>query len=118
MSIQQTTLEKSSWERVENIEIGTRLGGGNFGEVFEGTWNGTTKVALKKLKSNEAFEEFAREATVLQSLHHPNIVRALGIHTTPMSEHYIVMEFLSKGSLDVVLSADKGSLRVNDLLSM
>ena len=35
------------------------------GEVFKGTWNQTTPIALKKLKSNEFFEQFKHEAKIL-----------------------------------------------------
>ncbi|MEM3062175.1 MAG: protein kinase [Nitrososphaerota archaeon] len=106
------------WTVIQNIEIGNRLGGGNFGDVFKGTWNGTTTVALKKLKSSEHLEEFAKEADVLQSLNHPNIVRFLGIYTSNTGEQFIVMEYLSKGSLDVLLALEKQSLTLSDLLAM
>uniref|UniRef100_H2YT69 non-specific protein-tyrosine kinase n=1 Tax=Ciona savignyi TaxID=51511 RepID=H2YT69_CIOSA len=32
--------------------LGEKLGEGNFGQVFEGLWNGTTKVAVKTLKQD------------------------------------------------------------------
>lgn len=38
---------------------------GSFGDVFLGTWNGT-KVALKKLKNQDAFDEFVKEAGTLR----------------------------------------------------
>lgn len=42
-----------------------RLGGGNFGDVYKGIWNGATIVALKRLKTEEQLEEFRREAILL-----------------------------------------------------
>jgi len=51
---------------VENIEIKERLGGGNFGDVWRGLWNGQTEVALKSLKVEEKLQEFMREAKMLQ----------------------------------------------------
>uniref|UniRef100_H2YT88 non-specific protein-tyrosine kinase n=1 Tax=Ciona savignyi TaxID=51511 RepID=H2YT88_CIOSA len=34
------------------FKLGKKLGEGNFGKVFEGLWNGTTKVAVKTLKQD------------------------------------------------------------------
>lgn len=63
---------------LRNIEIKRKLGGGSFGEVFLGNWNGMslrtylvssfkgTKVALKKLKDKDQFEEFMKEAGTLR----------------------------------------------------
>jgi serine/threonine protein kinase len=42
------------------------LGSGNFGEVYRGKWQGTTEVALKKLKIKEQMEKFIKEVSVLQ----------------------------------------------------
>jgi hypothetical protein len=34
--------------------------------VYQGTWNGTTPVALKKLHQQSDFEIFLKEAALLQ----------------------------------------------------
>jgi hypothetical protein len=67
---------------LKNIKVEELLGSGNFGEwmstsvltlneligsVYRGNWEGTP-VALKQLKSVEQFEEFAREAVLLESV--------------------------------------------------
>ena len=109
----------SGWTIVENVELHESLGAGHFGIVYRGIWNGTTAVALKKLKSKEELKDFLQEASMLQSLNHPNIVRCLGIHVSPSSgEQYIVMEFLSKGSLDRVLVLEEKSIGLLDLMAM
>ena len=95
-----------------------KIGGGNFGDVFRGKWNATTQVALKQLKSREHFEEFAQEASMLQSLNHPNIVRLFGIHTTSNGENFLVMEYMNQGSLDGVLRTERSQIKLTDLLSM
>jgi serine/threonine protein kinase len=72
------------------VEIGTKLGQGNFGEVFKywnyfrefsysyrGLWH-SSPVALKKLRDGVSQEEvvkFWREIRILQKLQHPNIVQ-------------------------------------------
>ncbi len=52
--------------QIAPIEIGKRLGQGNFGEVYLGEWQ-ETKVALKKLSSEDVSDTtaFEREAQVL-----------------------------------------------------
>eukprot|EP00027_Filamoeba_sp_ATCC50430_P000325 CAMPEP_0168555594 /NCGR_PEP_ID=MMETSP0413-20121227/8422_1 /TAXON_ID=136452 /ORGANISM="Filamoeba nolandi, Strain NC-AS-23-1" /LENGTH=763 /DNA_ID=CAMNT_0008586463 /DNA_START=44 /DNA_END=2335 /DNA_ORIENTATION=- len=117
ISISMGSIQTDSSIAISNIEIKEKLGGGNFGEVFKGIWNGTTPVALKKLKSREQLQEFAQEAKVLLSLNHPNIVRCLGIHTSSSGDQYIVMEYLSSGSLDNVLRREP-NLQIGDLLIM
>ncbi len=52
-------------DQLTDVNILEKLGAGNFGEVYKGEWNGA-EVALKKLKSQEDFEEFAKEAMVLK----------------------------------------------------
>ncbi len=48
---------------LEDVKIGKKLGEGNFGEVFLGTW-AATDVALKKLNGGE-IEAFQLEAAIL-----------------------------------------------------
>jgi hypothetical protein len=62
---------------VHNVQVLEKLGSGNYGDVFKGisgmfpcmtrigVWNGSTIVALKRLKSQEQLEEFRREAVLL-----------------------------------------------------
>jgi len=48
-------------DELTNIKLGQKLGGGQFGEVYYGTWNGETAVALKKLKDSNQIESFMKE---------------------------------------------------------
>ena len=76
-----STIQTISVSVLERIGIFNLLqckffsGGGNFGDVFRGKWQGT-EVALKRLKSNDAMDEFKREATMLSALNHPNVVHS------------------------------------------
>lgn len=103
---------------LQSIEVHEKLGGGQFGEVYKGRWQGTTDVALKKLRDMESLEDFQREATMLQSLTHPNIVQFLGLFTDTNQNTYIVTEYLAKGSLDSLLRKEKQHLTTVDLLGM
>jgi serine/threonine protein kinase len=87
-------------DNLQDITIEERLGGGNFGDVYRGTWQVTT-VALKKLTHETGAID--NEIKVLKGLNHVNIVRYFGVHVSPANETYIVMEFMSLGSLNSFL---------------
>jgi len=106
------------WKTLTNIVIKDHLGEGTFGEVFKGLWNGITDVALKKLKDKEAIVGLSKEAAILQSLVHPNIVQYLGIYVSPQNEKYIVTEFLQMGDLVTWLGKNKTLLQPNDLIGI
>ena len=52
-----------------SVQMVKRLGGGQFGEVWEGLWNNTTPVAIKTLKSGRLTrqQDFSKRG-VLDSL--------------------------------------------------
>lgn len=108
--------------KVKNIKgkitVQEKLGGGNFGEVYKGIWNDTTPVALKQLKDENDIQGFLNEATLLQNINHPSIVRYLGFYETDNGQKYIVMEYLPLGSLDLVIRRNKYSLTVDHLVNM
>ena len=56
-----------------------KLGEGNFGDVFLGTW-ANTKVALKQLKNAQDSTQINKEIDVLKTLNHPHIVKMFGIY--------------------------------------
>eukprot|EP01117_Protostelium_nocturnum_P008397 TRINITY_DN29_c0_g1_i1.p1 TRINITY_DN29_c0_g1~~TRINITY_DN29_c0_g1_i1.p1 ORF type:complete len:687 (-),score=240.71 TRINITY_DN29_c0_g1_i1:43-2103(-) len=83
---------------LKNISIGDELGNGKFGMVYKGIWNGTTPVALKINRSDQGQDEFVNEMNILTKLNHPNVVRAIGLYVEN-EQTYLVLEYLSKGSL-------------------
>ncbi|KAG2382004.1 hypothetical protein C9374_005796 [Naegleria lovaniensis] len=96
---------------VDEIEIIKRIAEGANGTVYLANWNGT-KVALKTLKydeennvntdDNHEDDEFEREASLLGSIRHPNIVQFFGVIIAG-SKKYMVVEYLENGSLDKLI---------------
>lgn len=86
-----------------------KLGTGNYGIVYKGSWNNQT-VAIKNLLVDdnpaEAKRELQHEASIMAGLQHQNIVKFLGVCTE--SERFmLVMEYVQKGSLDNVLRSNE-----------
>jgi len=103
--------------QVSGVTIHERIGEGNSGEVYLGSWQ-TSPVVLKKLKDQDHFEEFKKEAVTLSSLAHPNVVQFLGIFTGEDGTQYIVTEYMPKGSIHDILKKEKDSLTTRDLLEI
>uniref|UniRef100_H2YT87 non-specific protein-tyrosine kinase n=1 Tax=Ciona savignyi TaxID=51511 RepID=H2YT87_CIOSA len=81
------------------FKLGKKLGEGNFGKVFEGLWNGTTKVAVKTLKQGTSEQEsFLKEAKLMKKLRHPKLVQLYAV-CTRSEPFYIVTELMCNGSL-------------------
>ena len=65
----------------------SKLGEGEFGEVFKGEWTSSARtlpVALKTLKSSASEEErlkLLQEAAIMGQFNHPHIVRLYGVVT-------------------------------------
>ncbi|KNC50703.1 TKL protein kinase [Thecamonas trahens ATCC 50062] len=117
----------------DELELGALLGAGAYGVVHRGMWKGDV-VAVKQLsllacsdppadESSSArapdaeqaeipeavMAEFAAEASVLLACRHPNITLLLGVALDPPA---LVSEFMSRGSLFAVLSAEDIALDV------
>jgi len=82
------------------------LGEGSHGRVDEGTYK-HTQVAVKRLyrarMSDEEMITMRREAAILSSLEHPNIVKMMGLCIAG-SNLQLVMELVPRGSLRSLLS--------------
>uniref|UniRef100_A0A8C5PZP8 Tyrosine-protein kinase n=1 Tax=Leptobrachium leishanense TaxID=445787 RepID=A0A8C5PZP8_9ANUR len=89
------------WE-IERTDITMKhkLGGGQYGEVYEGVWKKyNLTVAVKTLKEDTMeVEEFLKEAAVMKEVKHPNLVQLLGVCTRE-PPFYIITEFMSYGNL-------------------
>ncbi|XP_037833113.1 proto-oncogene tyrosine-protein kinase Src isoform X2 [Kryptolebias marmoratus] len=112
-------LNKDAWEIPrESLRLDVKLGQGCFGEVWMGTWNGATQVAIKTLKPGTMSPEaFLEEAQVMKKLRHEKLVQLYAV----VSEEpiYIVTEYMSRGSLLDFLKGDMGKiLRLPQLVDM
>jgi len=90
---------------LNEVQLGTFLGRGGFGEVYKGMWRGT-EVAVKKLlhqkMTTKQVREFRREVQTMSKLRHPNVVLFMGANTRPPNL-CILTEFLLHGNLYDVL---------------
>lgn len=94
-------------------ELGDKIGQGGMGSVYKAHDHSTqqtvaVKILMKDLDDEEyqeSLERFKREGEVLRRLEHPNIVDVLDT-VEENEKQYIVMEYVSGGSLSHVLKRD------------
>eukprot|EP00128_Syssomonas_multiformis_P016763 Colp12_sorted_trinity150504_noHs@12380 len=110
---------KDQWEIPrEFIKLETKLGSGQFGEVWKGTWNGNTPVAVKTLKPGSMSpQDFLAEAAIMKKLRHPKLITLYAV-CTDREPIYIVTELMSNGSLLDYLRDKKEALSIRDLVDM
>ena len=70
-------LAKDAWEIPrESLKLTRKLGAGQFGEVWAGIWNNTTKVAVKTLKvGTMSPAAFLDEAQLMKKLRDKHLVQ-------------------------------------------
>lgn len=93
----------------DDLEEIRELGSGTYGAVYYGKWRGSD-VAIKRIKAScfagrpsereRLIADFWKEALILSSLHHPNVVSFYGIvRDGPDGSLATVTEFMVNGSL-------------------
>ncbi|KAL1097013.1 hypothetical protein V6Z11_D05G006500 [Gossypium hirsutum] len=93
----------------DDLEEIRELGSGTYGAVYQGKWKGSV-VAIKRIKAScfagrpaereRMIADFWKEALILSSLHHPNVVSFYGIvRDSPDGFLATVAEFMVNGSL-------------------
>jgi serine/threonine protein kinase len=103
--------------------IEARIGQGAMGSVFRGTdLIKHRPVAIKILapehcRKPKVLARFEREATLMTTLRHPNLVRFYGVGRRGALP-YIVMQFLEGLSLSEVLTAKGGRLSTAEMLAV
>uniref|UniRef100_A0A336MRU8 non-specific protein-tyrosine kinase n=1 Tax=Culicoides sonorensis TaxID=179676 RepID=A0A336MRU8_CULSO len=113
--------EPDEWEISRtDIVMKHKLGGGQYGEVYEAIWKryGNT-VAVKTLKEDTmALKDFLEEAAIMKEMKHPNLVQLIGVCTRE-PPFYIITEFMSHGNLlDFLRTTGRDTLDAVALLYM
>ena len=90
------------------------IGSGAFGTVYKAIDNETNViVAIKQItKTNSNYTSIMKEIAILKSLHHPNIVKYESFIETG-NYIYIIMEYLSGGTLRAYITSHKDNLNEN-----
>src|SRR6266446_10932355 len=110
MGTTMSTSSRSGPQRLGKYELHQRLGRGGMAEVWKAFDTQLQRyVALKilhaDLQNDPTFiSRFAREARVIASLHHPNIVQIHDFQTTQSAESdgplaYMVMDYVEGQTL-------------------
>ena len=111
---------KDEWEiERSSIQLHKKLGAGQFGEVWEGIWNGTTPVAVKTLKTGSmAVNDFLSEAHIMKKLQHEKLIQLYAV-CTKGEPIYIVTELMKNGSLlDYLQKGEGRHLKLPELIDV
>ena len=91
-----------SGQKLGEYELERRLGRGGMAEVYQAFQSGIERVVAVKVlhrhmvDDDGLVERFKREAKGIGKLDHPNIVRVIEYN---IAEHYIVLDYVSGGTL-------------------
>uniref|UniRef100_A0A8C4R7N8 Tyrosine-protein kinase n=2 Tax=Eptatretus burgeri TaxID=7764 RepID=A0A8C4R7N8_EPTBU len=111
-------LARDMWEIDRStLHLDVKLGSGCFGDVWMGTWNDTTCVAVKTLREGAmAPTAFLQEAQVMKRLRHERLVQLYAV----VSEEpiYIVTEYMSGGCLLDYLRNCRSHLKLTHLVDV
>jgi serine/threonine protein kinase len=98
--------------KLANFVLVEPMGQGGMGAVFRGFDSSlkrhvAIKVMKKEFSENPQFvEQFLREARALAALNHPNVVQIYN-YGDEKGQHYIVMELVDGGRLDLIIKSGK-----------
>ena len=87
-------MNTSPGSRVDHYEIVALIGKGGMGEVYRAKDTRLPRDAAIKVSSQTFSERFAREATIIASLNHPNICTLYDVGLD-----YLVMELVEGPTL-------------------
>ena len=93
------------------ITLGKKLGSGQFGDVYKGTFRVNLDVAIKCLKvlgtdeGQRLLDDFLNEIETQKGLHHPNLIQLFGFVTHKEKGNFMIQEYMGKGDLKSFLVA-------------
>ncbi|KAG2722804.1 hypothetical protein I3760_02G143400 [Carya illinoinensis] len=109
----KTKSRQYSYSEVVSItnDFKTIIGGGGFGNVYLGTLEEDTKVAVKFLRpsSNQGYKEFQAEAQLLTIVHHQNLVSLVG-YCDEGGNKALIYEYMANGNLLQHLSGTNANI--------
>ena len=97
-----------------SMKVLTKLGTGQFGEV----WEGTMQVAVKSFKPGTmSVDELLQNLDIMKKLHHPNLIQLYAVCTK--EEPFLrITELMVSGCLIDYLRGDGRSLKLPQLIDM
>lgn len=104
---------------VDSLMIGSLLGTGSYGEVYNGMYKHNL-VAIKRLASSsdpEKTQSFLAEVRAMSELDHPNILRLIAIAYEPPYT-YIVTEHCKYGSVEDYMKHNGADITINEKLAL
>ncbi|KAF8153325.1 kinase-like domain-containing protein [Crassisporium funariophilum] len=117
-SREHATMQIDGWSITSfEVEFGSVIGSGGFGQVHKGTWN-KTPVALKVLRADEyaipSSASVRREIEAWVNLRHPHVLQFLGANVFD-DKPFIVMPYLKNGNARDYLQSNPNCDRVRIL---
>ena len=104
--------------KYNDLVFGVVLGAGTYGEVSSGTWGGR-RVAIKKLfpgtspvETEEVFNDFNREISILRRIKHDRIVSFLGYVQDPHAPFCLVFELLEGNAAMLLKCVRRGEVNI------
>ncbi|KAI9518477.1 hypothetical protein NQZ68_036928 [Dissostichus eleginoides] len=104
----------------ETLTLGKELGKGEYGSVYEGVFSpeegGDMKVAVKTMRvgihSQEDLYDFLREAEIMKTFDHENVVRLLGVtlqreQDSPLPVPLVILPYMKHGDMRRFLIATR-----------
>ena len=111
---------KDEWE-IEHysIQLIKKLNVGQFGEVWEGVWNGTVPVAVKVCNSSTtAVKNYLAEAQIMKQLQHENLIQLYAVCSNSQPV-YIITELMKNGNLlDYLRKGEGRHLKLPELINI
>ena len=94
------------------------LESGHMCTIWKGVLNKCTNVAIKQLKPGiMSTTEYSKQATIMNKLHHPNVIKLLAVYTTE-DIMYIITDAMKSSLLQHLRVEETRSLSPSSLINM